>query len=90
MSKLENVRMVKVNIDKCPEIAHALQVKSVPTVYLLYQGQAVDRIQGNVGDGELEKFFGGIGKITGVSQEHKEAVETLEKAKVSLAEKKYK
>ncbi len=47
---MEKVKMIKVNIDKCPEIAHALQVKSVPTVYLLFQGQAVDRIQGNVSD----------------------------------------
>lgn len=36
--------MIKVNIDKCPEIAQALQVKSVPTVYMIYQGQAVDKI----------------------------------------------
>lgn len=59
--------MIKVNIDKCPEIAHALQVKSVPTVYLLFQGQAVDRIQGNVSDQQLDKFFGNIAKITGIN-----------------------
>lgn len=35
--------MIKVNIDKCPEIAQALKVKSVPTVYLIIQGQAIDR-----------------------------------------------
>jgi thioredoxin-like negative regulator of GroEL len=42
--------MIKVDIDKFPAIAHTLQVKTVPTVYLLHQGQAIDMIQGNVGD----------------------------------------
>lgn len=77
VNSLENVKLVKINIDKCPEVAHSLQVKSVPTVYLIYQGQAIDRIQGNVGDQELDKFFGNITKLTGISAENKEASETL-------------
>lgn len=64
---MEGVKMIKVNIDKCPEIAQALQVKSVPTVYMIYQGQAVDKIQGNVDDAKINKFFETISKITGTS-----------------------
>lgn len=59
--------MLKINIDKCPEIAQALKVKTVPTVYLIYQGQAVDRFEGNVGEPEFNKFFETLSKVTGES-----------------------
>ena len=36
--------MLKINIDTCPEIAQALQVKAVPTVYLIYQGEPIQRL----------------------------------------------
>ena len=54
---MEGIKMLKINIDKCPQIATALQVKTVPTVYLVFQGQAVDGFQGNIADPELDRFF---------------------------------
>ena len=57
VKKMEGVKMVKIDIDKCPQIASALQVKSVPTVYLVFQGQAVDGFNGNVPDAEMDRFF---------------------------------
>ncbi len=63
--------MIKVDIDKFPAIAHTLQVKTVPTVYLLHQGQAIDMIQGNVGDQKLNAFFENIDKITGTNPQNK-------------------
>lgn len=52
-----NVKLVKVDIDKFPQIAQALQVKSVPTVYLIYGNQAVDGFQGAIDDQGLDRFF---------------------------------
>lgn len=80
---------MKVNIDKCTEIAHALQVKSVPTVYLLYMGQAVDGFQGDVSDDQLNKFFETINKITDSSASEKEAINILESGKEKIHQGKY-
>ena len=43
------VRLVKVNIDKQPEIAAALRVQSIPTVYAFYKGEPVDGFGGEIG-----------------------------------------
>ena len=43
IEKAPTARLLKVNIDTCQELAHALQIKSVPTVYLLFKNQAIDR-----------------------------------------------
>ena len=69
--------MVKIDIDKCSQIASALQVKSVPTVYLVFQGQAVDGFNGNVPDAELDRFFKSIEKLSGTSPDEITAVQTL-------------
>lgn len=77
VKEMEGVKMVKINIDKCAEIATALKVKSVPTVYLVFQGQAVDGFQGNVDDAELNKFFKTIAKLIGTDPEEIEAIKAL-------------
>ncbi|MEE2786884.1 MAG: tetratricopeptide repeat protein [Myxococcota bacterium] len=38
--------LAKVNVDECPQISMALRVQSVPTVYLIKDGQPVDGFQG--------------------------------------------
>jgi putative thioredoxin len=38
--------LVKVDIDACPQVAAALRVQSVPTIYLIKDGQPVDGCQG--------------------------------------------
>lgn len=45
-------------------MAQALQVKSVPTVYLVYANKAIDGFQGAVSDEELDRFFGSIKKVS--------------------------
>lgn len=35
-------KLVKVNIDKLPQIAQGLKVTSIPHVFLIYQGKIVD------------------------------------------------
>jgi len=38
--------LVKIDTDKCPQVAMAFRVQSVPTVYLVKDGQPVDGFQG--------------------------------------------
>ena len=50
------VRMVKVDIDKNPQVAAQLRVQSIPTVYAFWQGQPVDGFQGAVAGSEIKAF----------------------------------
>ena len=38
--------LAKVNVDECPQISMALRVQSVPTIYLIKDGQPIDGFQG--------------------------------------------
>lgn len=53
-------KLVKVNIDKFPQIAQMLKVKSVPTVYLLFEGRALDGFTGMPDEKTLNGFFGSL------------------------------
>jgi putative thioredoxin len=41
------VRMAKINIDENPQLAQAMRVQSIPTVYAFFQGQPVTAFTGN-------------------------------------------
>jgi putative thioredoxin len=47
------VRLVKVNIDQNPDLAQALRIQSVPTVYIFHQGRPVDGFTGARPESEL-------------------------------------
>ena len=50
------VRMVKVNIDENPEIAQALRVQSIPTVYAFHKGRPLDGFTGAVPKSQVKQF----------------------------------
>ena len=39
-------KLVKVNIDNLPKLATALQVRSIPTLFLIYRGNVMDQMTG--------------------------------------------
>ena len=49
--------MVKVNIDKLPQIANGLKVQSIPAVFLIYGGMVVDNFVGIPKPEKLQDFF---------------------------------
>ncbi len=51
-----DVLMAKVNIDENPELAAALRIQSVPTVYAFFQGKPVDAFQGAVPESQIINF----------------------------------
>ena len=68
------ISLVKVNIDESQSIAVQLQIQSIPTVYVFYQGQVVDGFQGNIQESEIKSF---ISKATSLSGPGKEIEELL-------------
>lgn len=51
------VRLARINVDEHPQLAQALRVQSVPTVYAFYQGQPVNAFAGAKPAGEIKTFI---------------------------------
>ena len=51
------ILMAKVNLDENPELAQALQVQSVPTVFAFFQGQPVDAFMGVQPESAIQQFI---------------------------------
>jgi putative thioredoxin len=51
------VKMAKVNIDDNQQLAMALQVQSVPTVFMFFQGQPIDAFTGMKSPSEIKAFI---------------------------------
>ena len=59
------VRLAKINVDNLPEIAQALQVKSLPTVMLLHAGKLVDQFTGVLPDAQIKQFVDKAAALVG-------------------------
>src|SRR6516164_3794351 len=88
------VRLVKVNIDKNPEIAQQLRIQSIPTVYAFRNGQPVDGFMGAIPDSQVKAFVaalaGGAGGHSHGGPEHTAevlavAAEALEAGDIAMA-----
>ena len=49
------IKLAKVNIDKNKQMATQMQIRSVPTVAIIYKGQPVDGFNGNISKSEIEQ-----------------------------------
>jgi putative thioredoxin len=59
------VHLVKVNVDKNPELAEVFRVQSVPTIFAFFQGQPVDGFMGGRPETELRAFVTKLTKLGG-------------------------
>ena len=50
------VKLAKLNTDEQPELAQALQIQSLPTVFTVHNGKPVDNFVGLLGEEEVEQF----------------------------------
>ena len=66
--------LAKVDVDKEPQLAGAFQVRSIPTVFLVKDGQLVDGFPGALPEGQMREFLKHHGIEPGVAAEP-EAVE---------------
>jgi len=53
----DQIRILKIDIDKTPATANALQIQSVPTLILFQNGKMLWRTSGVVQANELEKII---------------------------------
>lgn len=51
------LKLVKLNIDDLPQLSSGLNIRSVPSVFLIYKGNIVDMLKGLPQDNELDEFF---------------------------------
>ncbi|HYD18249.1 MAG TPA: tetratricopeptide repeat protein [Patescibacteria group bacterium] len=61
------VTLVKINVEKYPEMAELFRVQSVPTVYAFYQGQPVDGFTGAKAEKDLRAFVDKLIKAHGAA-----------------------
>jgi putative thioredoxin len=50
------VKLAKINIDENPDLAQALRIQSIPTVYAFFQGRPIDAFQGALPDSQVKQF----------------------------------
>jgi putative thioredoxin len=62
------VLMARVNIDENQELAQALRIQSVPTVYAFFGGRPVDAFQGSVPESQLKAFVDRLVQIVRAAQ----------------------
>ncbi len=76
------VKLVKMNIDKYPEIAGQLGVRSIPAVFAFKDGQPVDGFMGALPESQVQAFIDRISGPAGPS----DAEAMIEEAGLALAE----
>ena len=57
------VRLAKVNLDENPQLAQALRVQSIPTVFAFFQGQPVTAFSGARGASEVKALVDQLSKM---------------------------
>jgi len=76
------VKLAKVDIDRNPELAQALRIQSIPTVYAFFQGRPIDAFQGALPDSQVKQFVERLAQQGGGQDDGIQAV--LEQAKEAL------
>ncbi len=74
------VRLVKIDIDKSPEVAQAMRIQSIPAVFAFVKGQPVDSFVGAQPESQIKAFIDKLGGETGPSP----VEAALEQAKAAL------
>ncbi len=75
------VLLAKVNLDENPELAQALRVQSVPTVFAFFGGRPVDAFQGVVPESQIKAFIDNI--IQAARQNRPDAIDIPEALKTA-------
>ena len=78
------VRMVKLDIDKNPELAQQMRIQSIPMVYAFVDGRPVDGFQGAVPESQIKSFVQRL--VAAKKGGGSPLEEALEVAKTALAE----
>ena len=77
------VKLVKMDIDKHPEVAGQMGIQSLPTVVAFVDGRPADMFMGAKTEGEIREF---IAKIAGPDEQESQIEQLLEKAEELAAQ----
>lgn len=80
------VLMVRVDVDRNPQLAQALRIQTVPTVYAFFQGKPMDGFVGPKSEIELRGFVDNLKKLSGAAPAEADAAATAEQIKKFMAE----
>jgi putative thioredoxin len=75
------VKLVKIDIDRNPQIAQQLRIQSIPAVFAFYQGRPVDGFQGAVPESQVKAFIDRLIQASGGEAAESPVAEALEHAK---------
>ena len=68
------VKLVKVDIDKSPEIASQMRVQSIPAVFAFVGGRAVDGFMGALPESQVRQFIAKLSKMGGRAEQIEAAI----------------
>lgn len=80
------IKLVKIDIDKNPEIAAQMRVQSIPAVFAFVDGRPVDGFMGAVPESQIRQFVARLGKLGSRAEQIEEA---LVMAREGFAQKDY-
>src|SRR3954463_12138459 len=78
------VRLVKIDIDKNPQIAGQLRIQSIPAVYAFFQGRPVDGFAGAQPESQIKQFVDRLIKMGGAGVDDGGLEEALNAAAEAL------
>jgi thioredoxin-like negative regulator of GroEL len=80
------LKLLNINIDKFGDVAKVFQVKAVPTIYLIYQGKAIDSFSGEISDELLGKFIETATRATIFDKGEVAVTKSIEEAQIALSQ----
>jgi putative thioredoxin len=78
------VRLVRIDIDKNPELASQLRIQSIPAVYAFFQGRPVDGFVGALPESQIKSFVKRLSDLVGRAASPGPIDEALKEARESL------
>lgn len=74
-------KLLKIDIDKCGELAGEFQVKALPSLYLFVNGQPIDTLVGIPSESDLERFLQTIDNVLLFEKKNEKTIAVLEEAR---------
>ncbi len=63
------IKLVKVDIDKSPEVASQMRVQSIPAVFAFVDGRPVDGFMGTLPESQIRQFISKLSKMGGRAEQ---------------------
>lgn len=83
------VKLVKLNVDDLPQLSNGLNVRSLPSVFLIFQGKVVDTFAGLPDQARLEEFFATALYLENMQTDENVMQETMDKLLSMIKDSKF-